>query len=215
MPNLFSPEKFNMFGFTKEIKVLGQDFTKSKTELRIPFDNVSFYTCVDYNQKTCIKLGTTENEIYGAIRMSNYNFRGVDYKMIERVCTIEKYRGKGIMKLLYSHCLEIGFNLMSDNTHTTFGSKDFWIKAKGYFPDKNIYILNLDTEYKRIYDTQKEYKIWGKEQDEDFDLLENDDKLALLDSLYDGKILSKHQYEYFKTNIKNLSDRDNIRLTIE
>ncbi|WP_186826840.1 GNAT family N-acetyltransferase [Seonamhaeicola algicola] len=204
-----------MFGFTKEIKVLRDDFIQSHTELDIPFENVNFYTCIDFNQNTCIKLGTDENEIYGAIRMSDYNFRGVDYKMVERVCTIEKHRGKGIMKLLYSHCIENGFNLLSDSTHTTFGSKDFWIKAKRYFPEKNMYMVNLESEYKRLYDSQEEYKIWGKEQDYDFDLLEKEDKLALLDSLYDGKQLSEPQWNYFKTNIENLSDKNNIRLTIE
>lgn len=215
MPNLYNPDKFNMYGFTKEIKALRLNFNESITELEIPFENVCFYSCSDQNQKNCIKLGTAENEIFGAIRLSDYNFRGVDYKMIERVCTIEKHRGKGIMKLLYSHCVENGYNLLSDSTQTTFGSKDFWIKAKGYFPEKSMYMVNLSTGYKRLYDTQEEYKIWGKEEDDYFDLLEKEDKLALLDSLQDGKVLTKLQCEYFKNNIDNLQDKNNVRLTLE
>ena len=215
MPNLYTPTEFNMYGFIKEIKALRLNFSESLTELEIPFENVYFYSCIDQNQKTCIKLGTAENEIFGAMRLSDYNFRGVDYKMIERVCTIEKYRCRGIMKLLYSHCLESGYNLLSDSTHTTFGSKDFWIKAKGYFQDKSMYIVNLSTDFKRLYDTQEQYKIWGKEEDEDFDLLEKEDKLALLDSLQEDKVLTKLQCEYFKSNIDYLENRANVRLTLE
>lgn len=215
MPNLYNPNEFNIYQFLKEIKALRLNFVNSPSELETPFENVSFYSCVDQNQKNCIKLGTAGNEIFGAIRLYDYHFRGVDYKIVERVCTTEKYRRKGIMKLLYSHCLEKGYNLLSDSTQTTFGSKDFWIKAKGYFLDKSMYVVNLSTDYKRLYDTQEQFKIWGKEEDEDFNFLEKDDKLALLDSLQEAKVLTKLQYEYFKINIDNLDDKANVRLTLE
>jgi hypothetical protein len=135
--------------------------------------------------------------------------------MIERVYTIEKYRGKGIMKLLYSHYVENGYNSLSDNTQTTSGSKDFCIKAKGYFSGKFMYMVNLSTNCKRLYNTQEEYEIWGKEKDDDFDLLAKEDKLVLLDLLQDGKVLTKLQCEYFKNNIDNLEDKTYVRLTLE
>jgi hypothetical protein len=63
-----------MHGFTKEIKALRLYFNESVTELEMPFEDVYFYSCTDQNQKTCIKLGTAENEIFEAIRLSDYKF---------------------------------------------------------------------------------------------------------------------------------------------
>jgi predicted GNAT family N-acyltransferase len=215
MPNLYNPEKFNMFGFIKEIKAIKNHFVLSTTNQTLPFNNVDVYTTDTTAPMVSIKVGTNENEIFGAMRLSHYTFRGADYKVIERVCTTEKHRSNGIMKLLYSHCLELGLNLMTGSTHTTFGSKDFWIKAKEYFPKKSMYVVNLSTQHKRLYTDQPEHSIWGKEPDEDFDIRDKDNKLYLLEGLRVSKVLSAEQFEYFNVNIDKLADRKNVRLTLE
>jgi hypothetical protein len=204
-----------MYTFLKEVKSLRPNFTQSETELEIPFENVNFYISGLDSQTLSIKLGTEQNEVYGAIRLTSTEYRGVKYKMVVRVCTTEKYRGNGVMKLLYSHCLELDLNIMSDSTHTTFGSKDFWIKAIDYFPEKSIYMINLNTNYKRIFSNQEENKIWGKEDDDDFDVLENADKIALLESLHSDNELSKEQLDFFTKNIKELKNLESVRLTME
>lgn len=215
MPNVFNPLKFNMHGFLKEVKYFKDSFTVSSSNEKLPFDGVKFYHFVE-SETHYLKIGTEQNEIYGAMRLKQFPFRGNSYMIVERICTTEKYRGKGIMKLLYNHCVEnLEFNLMSDSTHTTFGSKDFWIKMRDYYPNKKMYVLNLKTNYKKLFTTQEEHLIWGKEEDEDFDLLEIEDKAYLLEELYASKVLSNEQFVFFKNNIKYIQNRSHIRLSIE
>ena len=215
MPNLFNPKKFDVFSFTKKIKGLKDKFHPSETCLVLPDDKVGCFITDPSASIMHIKIGTVENEVYGSMRLSEFIFRGVTYKMVERVCTIEKHRLKGIMKLLYSHCLELGFNLMSDSTHTTFGSKDFWMKSAVYFPNKSIYLVNLNTNYKTTYSTQPEHKIWGREPNYDFDILEKEDKIYLLEQLQKSNTLSQEQFKFFITHIDSLEDKSNVRLTLE
>jgi hypothetical protein len=204
-----------MFQFTKEIKALRGNFALSPSDIAIPFEDVSFYITDLNAETTSMKLGTDANELYGALRIISYDFRGINYKIVERVCTIEKYRKNGIMKMLYSHCIELGLKLMSDGTHTTFGSKDFWARGREYFPDKSMYVINLRSRYKRLYVNQPQFHIWGKERDDDFDVLDLADKIYLLEELRRKEELSSEQFEYFSENLESLEDRKHVRLTIE
>ena len=57
--------------------------------------------------------------------------------------------------------------------------------------------------------------IWGKEEDEDFDLQEREDKIYLFEELYNSNVISLQQMKFFTGNIKFLKDKRNIRLSIE
>lgn len=204
-----------MFGFFKEIKHRVNEFNVSNTEIVINIQNVFLSHTNLLSNVIYIKIGTNTNEILGAMRLMRTEIKNKIYFVVERVGITEKHRNKGIVKYLYQHAIELELNLMSDSTHTTFGSKDLWLKFPQYFPQKTISILNIDTHYKRQFINQKECTIWGKENDEDFDILEKEDKIYLLEELYDSNIISKEQQKFFIDNIENINDKSSIRLLIE
>lgn len=215
MPNLYNPNKFNMFGFFKEVKQRLNEFNVSNTQIVINIQNVFLSHTNLLSNVIYIKIGTNTNEILGAMRLMKIEIKNKIYFVVERVGITEKHRNKGVVKYLYQHAIELELNIMSDSTHTTFGSKDLWLKFPQYFPQKTMSILNIDTHYKRQFINQKEYTIWGKENDEDFDILEKEDKIYLLEELYDSNIISKEQQKFFIDNIENINDKSNIRLLIE
>ena len=215
MPNLYNPHKFNMFGFFKEVKVRLNEFNNSNTQIVINILNVFLSHTNLLSNVIYIKIGTNNNEIYGAMRLRAIEINNKTYYVVERVGITEKHRNKGIVKYLYQHAVELELNIMSDSTHTTFGSKDLWLKFPQYFPQKTLSVININTYYKRQFNNQKESKIWGKENDDDFDVLEKDDKIYLIEELYDSNIISKEQKKFFIDNITELKDKSNIRLVIE
>lgn len=191
------------------------DFIKSKTEMEINIENAElFYTDLNAD-KIYIKLGTNKNEIFGALTLKKQFIGKKIYYCINIVVVEAKHLRKGVVKFLYKQALELNFSLLSDSTHTTFGSKDIWQKFPTYFPEKNIFIINIETLHKRKFINQKEYEIWGKEENEDFDLNENEDKIYLIEEFYKSKDITKHQKDFFIKNIKYLTDKKNIRLSLE
>lgn len=215
MPNLYNPNKFNMFGFFKEVKQRVNEFNVSNTQIVINIQNVFLSHTYLLSNVIYIKIGTNANEILGAMRLMRIEIKNKIYFVVERVGIAEKHRNKGIVKYLYQHAIELELNIMSDSTHTTFGSKDLWLKFPQYFPQKTMSVLNIDTHYKRQFINQKHYTIWGKENDEDFDILEKEDKIYLIEELYASNIISKDQQKFFIDNIENINDKSNIRLLIE
>lgn len=204
-----------MFGFFKEVKTKLNEFITSNTQIVINIENV-YLSHTNINSAIIyLKIGTNSNEIYGAMRLNAVEIKYKTYYVVERVGIAEKHRNKGIVKYLYQYAIELELDIMSDSTHTTFGSKDLWLKFPKYFPKKTMSIINIDTYYKRQFINQKEISIWGKESDDDFDILENEDKIYLIEELYDSKIISKEQKKFFIENISILKDKSNIRLLIE
>ena len=205
-----------MFTFFKEVKSKNEDFIKHITDLEIPNGISLFHSNLD-EDVIYLKMATDndENDVYGAMKLNHIFAINTSYYFIEKVATTEKHRKKGIATILYKFIVELGLSFMTDSTHTTFGSKDLWQKFPEYFPDKNIYILNIKTRYKRKYTTQHEHTIWGKQSDEDFDFLEKEDKIYLLEELYLSDTITKKQRDYFIKNIEFLSDKSNVRLVIE
>ncbi|CAI2768189.1 conserved protein of unknown function [Flavobacterium collinsii] len=216
MPNLFSPEKFSVYTFFEEIRANENKFIKYNSQLEIPNDVSLYHTDLD-EDVIYLKIAhnITGKDMHGAMKLSNTIIRNASYYIVEKIATTEKYRKGGIATLLYKFVVELGLDFMSDSIHTTFGSKDLWQKFPFYFPEKKVYILNIKTFYKRKYNTQNEFTIWGKQSDDDFDFLEKEDKIYLLEELYSSNTITKMQKDFFVNNIENLSDKSNIRLVLE
>lgn len=216
MPNLFHPNKFSMFSFFNEVKTKAVNFNKHNTQIVIPEGTSLFHTDLD-DDIIFLKIAkeNDENDIYGAMKLNNIIIRNSSYYVVEKIATTEKYRKKGIATILYKFVIELNFNFMSDSVHTTFGSKDLWLKFPEYFPEKNMYILNIKTLYKRKFTTQNEHTIWGKQSDEDFDVLDRADKVYLVEEMYSSHTITKQQSDFFINNIGHLTDKSDVRLVLE
>ncbi|OXA94355.1 hypothetical protein [Flavobacterium hercynium] len=216
MPNLFNPTKFSMFTFFNEVREKNAEFKKYNSQIKVSSDSSLF--CTDLDEDVIfLKIATSNNtnEIWGTMKLSYLLISNHSYYVVEKIATAEKYRKQGIAKILYSFAVELELNIMSDSTQTSFGSKEIWSKFSIYFPNKNVYIINTKTLSKRKFITQPEQNIWGKQSDEDFDLLENDDKLYLIHEMFLSNAITKAQELFFMNNLKVLSDKHHIRLTLE
>lgn len=215
MPNLYNPLKINTFGYIKYIKSMYNDFIQSVSNVNIPINGASFYNTNLNSESIYLKLGNEAREVFGAMTLQRIIVNKKKYYIIKMVVTNSKYLNQGIVKALYERAVELDFKLLSDESHTTFGSKDLWQKFQIYFPEKKIFILNITNTYKRKLTTQNVHTIWGKEEDEDFDILHKEDKIYLIEELYDSQTISLEQKMFFIKNIIFLKDKRNTRLSIE
>lgn len=217
MPNLNNPLKIDTFGYFKFIKSIYDLFTKSDSNLIVPIANAFFYN-TDLNSKIIyLKIGKDNREVFGAITLEELEIKSVKYHVVKMVAANSKHLNQGVVKTLYRRAVELNFKLITDKNHTTYGSKDLWLKFPMYFPEKKMFIINLEVEnpLKRKFTNQKEYKIWGKEEDEYFDIQEKEDKIYLIEELFNSKVISIQQKAFFIENIDDLTDKKNIRLILD
>lgn len=215
MPNLHNPIKLNTFGYIKFIKAMHNNFYMSVSTVNNPIKGASFYNTNLNAESIYLKIGNEAREVFGAMTLEKKIINNTIYYIIKMVVTNSKYLKQGVVKALYERAIELDFKLASDESQTTFGSKDLWQKFQVYFPQKTIFIFNITNTYKRKFANQNEYAIWGKEEDEDFDILEEEDKIYLIEELYDSNVISIEQKKFFIKNIAHLEDKRNIRLSIE
>jgi hypothetical protein len=206
-----------MFGFVKEVKLQKNLFIQSATSIDIHIPLITLFHTELNGERVYIKIASIvdSNDIYAALRLDKKQIRAQFYHVVSRICVIEKHRNKRLVNLLYKHAIELGFKLMSDSTQTTFGSKDIWLKFPNYFPEKELFVYNIESLRKRRLIEQKEHEIWGKEEDDYFDMLDEEEKIYMIEEQYSNSTISKEQREFFKTYLNVLSDRKDIRLTIE
>ncbi|WP_195157672.1 hypothetical protein [Flavobacterium columnare] len=217
MPNLNNPLKIDTFGYLKYIKSIYDAFTKSDSDLIVPIADAFFYNTDLNSQKIHLKIGKDNREVFGAITLEELEIKNVKYHVVKMVASNSKNLNQGVVRALYRRAVELNFKLITDKDHTTYGSKDIWLKFPTYFPEKNLFVINLNTANpsKRKLTNQSEYKIWGKEEDEYFDIQEKEDKIYLIEELFNSKVISPQQKAFFIENIDNLTDKKNIRLILD
>lgn len=213
MPNLYNPLKFNIDSFL--IEVGNQKYIPATAAILTPAsDAMLFVSIKNHRNQIYFKLVNAINLLYGVIRLAEYSVLKKKYHVVDRVFTVEEHRHLGVAKFLYLNALSQGYKLMSDGTQTTPGSMDLW-KNLILRNDRAVYIMNIETRSKRKYARQSDYEIWGKEANDDFDNLEVEDKLYLLDHMLSTNEISDRQYRYFIKNLTKLADKKNIRIIIE
>lgn len=129
-------------------------------EIKISTDRVTF-KLIDKEQRDTVSL------IHGEIAYYNGN----EYFQI--IWTYSKFPKQGHLSFLFDLLIyEFGLKLISDEYHTSPGSKEFWqslIRKKKY----KIFRLNLETNHKRNANKYDENEIWGTEEKFNIELLDN------------------------------------------
>jgi len=120
-------------------------------EVKISTDKLTF-KLIDKEQRDTVSL------VHGEIEYYN----GVEYFHI--IWTYSKFPKQGHLSYLFDLLIyEFGLKLISDEYHTSPGSKEFWqslMRKKKY----KIFRLNLETNHKRNANKYDEKEIWGTEE---------------------------------------------------
>lgn len=130
-------------------------------EIKISTDRLTF-KLIDKEQRDTVSL------VHGEIRYYN------DIEYFQIIWTYSKFPNQGHLSFLFDLLIyEFGLKLISDECHTSPGSKEFWqslMRKKKY----KIFRLNLETNYKRNANKYDEKEIWGTEEKfNNIDLLNN------------------------------------------
>lgn len=221
MPNLFNPQIFNVNGFLQEIQ--RQNFCPVTTEITVPVEGSQlYYSCCIKTQTEYFKIVDNLGILIACIRLNPREFLGKHYRVVERAYSHQKRMGGYIY--LFKVAFFFGYNLMSDSTHTTWGSKDFWKSAKVRFPEATINFVDLDTDHCAKYEDQPDYEIWGIEADDDFHQLNAATKEYVLADktrpvrfmgVTEPSFLNGEAYRYLVSIVDNIINAENRRLTIE
>ena len=105
---------------------------------------------------------------------------------------------------------EFHYMLLSDSTHTSPGSKEFWLSL-GRQKKYKLLIYNVKTNYFRDYKNYPISKIWGIETD----IQDNESKQFFIEDLYDRKKISTDIYKFLTENITEIEDRSDVRLYLK
>lgn len=214
MPNLYNPNKFNLNLFLDEQRSQVYQLATSSAPNPIQ-DSLLWISYVISNKLVYIKLVDSSDILCGVIRLKELKLNTKNYFIVDRAFTNHFYRRQGVIIHLYKYVIELGYPLMSDGTQTIPGSMNLWKNAYTLFNANKIFIINVKTLSKRQYLMQPDNKIWGKEDNDDFDLLEVHEKQYALEDLYNNSVITKDQQIYFNANLNQLKDRQDIRITIE
>jgi len=120
------------------------------------------------------------------------------------------YRRHYLSYLFELILIEFNYNLLSDSTHTSPGSKEFWIslgRQKRYI----LLIYNVKTNYFRDYKNYSISKIWGIETD----IQDNEIKQLFIEDLYSRGNISNDIYKFLIENITDIQDRSDVRLYLK
>ncbi|MBK6544296.1 MAG: hypothetical protein IPG12_03305 [Saprospiraceae bacterium] len=214
MPNIYNPNKFDLGFFLDEQR--NQTYQLATSSIPNPIQGSQLLISYSFPKKhVYIKLVDNSDILCGVIRLQELKINTKNYYIVERAFTNHFYRRQGVIIHLYKYVLKLGYSLMSDGTQTNPGSMNLWKNANTLFNSKKVYIINIKTLSKRRYLRQPDHKIWGKETNDDYDLLEMHEKKYALENLYENGIITKEQQIFYNTYIDQLEDRYNIRITIE
>ncbi|MGE8534838.1 MAG: hypothetical protein ACN6OJ_09675 [Chryseobacterium sp.] len=164
-------------------------------EIKISTDKLTF-KLIDKEQRDTVSL------VHGEIRLYN----GIEYFQI--IWTYSKFPKQGYLSFLFDLLIyEFGLKLISDEYHTSPGSKEFWqslMRKKKY----KIFRLNLETNYKKNANKYDEKEIWGAE--------ENFNSMELLNNWNINILEENNELENFDEDIEyNDEVIDNILLGID
>jgi hypothetical protein len=157
-----------------------------------------------------IKLfDNVQHDLVSFVRLEAEHYFGVEYKVIK--LTYSRFPQQGHIRYIFSILLfDFSFYIMSDNLHTIPGSMNFWKKIKK-LGNAEIRILNIVTRYNRRYGDQRDYLIWGL--DEEY-FVNGELNSLLVEDFWAKKVINAELYNYILENQKRIGNKENVRLTI-
>lgn len=155
MPNLLPPFKINYDYFDHEL-------TSRTYNIYAP-KNISGrrYEHIEISDDGCLfrLRDKSQGDVVSFILVEKVKLFKSSFLKIRATKSI--YPRRKLLSYLFDLLLEeLDKVILSDNLHTSPGSKEFWIEL-GRKKKYDVYTLNIDTNYKRKYSSHKENEIWG------------------------------------------------------
>lgn len=209
MPNIFSNHKLNPDYIEKIFQFEGE--TEELVPISIPRINFTEIRIKIEADKLFVKLvDSVQRDRLSILTLHKFLYKNIEYYEVRISKSYINKRGY-LRYLFLVLVVDYNYKLISDKIHSIPGSMNFWKKIKNE-EVVNCYILKPLTNYKRKYENQNDYEIWGI-NNEYFE--EKEVNIFAIEDLYKRKVINQAYYNYVIENEKNIKDCNDIRLTLE
>lgn len=228
MPNLLPPFKLNYDYLEKQYagkkyKIYSPTKISSRKHEQIEIST----------DKSVFRLkDKTQLDVVSLIVVKKKKFFGTE--LLEIQWTKSTMPRRKLLSYLFELLLiEFDYKILSDKDNTSPGSKEYWLSL-GRKKKYDLYIYNIETNFKRKYENVSEENIWGLTKDYFDDInksltdfidykifeeeIESDSEYEFegfedIDlEILDASVATKEIYEFVKTYDRRITDKKDIRL---